>query len=194
MNKKIVAIILVVFGAFVLFGCTQTDSGNNTAPPTGGTDMANTQPPAGGSTGPVNLSENKCDYFTLDMVKSVVKTPVVFDTAGAKVMGTSISCAYIEDTPKGKIVAFFMVVSQAFPANGIDKQVTSAVNNGGQEISGIGERAWVLKRSTSTADDVTLYFYKSGILASVKVRDGVSYEDSQAKAEQLAKLVVAKLP
>jgi hypothetical protein len=195
MDKKIIAVILVVFSAFILFGCTQTDSapantntGSNTST-SGVNDMTN-QPSSSTGSGAKTMATNACEYFTLDLAKGVVSKDITQDPA---ISSSSTICSYIENVNKGKIVAFFMIVSSAFPPSGIDKQVSGAVGRGGEELSGIGERAWALNASTNSTE-ATVYLYKNEILAAVRINDGISFDDSKAKAVQLAKLVVAKLP
>jgi hypothetical protein len=195
MNKRIIAVILVIFSAFVLFGCTQTSSTpSNTNPvsntSTSGEDTMIHQPSSDVTSGVKTMAANACEYFTLDMAKGVVSKDLKQDP---DLSASSTICSYVENVNKGRIVAFFMIVSSAFPPSGIDKQVSGAVGRGGEELKGIGERAWVLNASANSTES-TVYLYKDGILAAVRINDGISFDDSKAKAIQLAKLVVAKLP
>lgn len=205
MNKKIVAIIFIIFGVLVLFGCTQTDGGANTGTGTG----AGTGTSTGTVTGGVNTggtgtttgtgsadkvwAANACDYFTLDMVKGVLSKTPVYDTKGAQYVDTSTSCAYIESVDKGKIIAFFMIVAKTFPQSLAESQSSDAINDGGEGVTGVGDKAWFVKKSTVN-DKAQLYFVKTESLYAVEANDGVSHEDNKAKAITLAKAVVVKLP
>jgi len=178
MNKNIVFIGIILL-VLLLFGCTQS---TNT---TGG---STTVTPAGEKV----WAENACEYMSLEMVKGIVSKDVIYDTYGSKYVDTTASCAYIENVTKGKIVAFFMMLSKDYPAEQIQYQVAGAVNDGGQETTGVGDKAWFTKPSSDGS--ASLGFYAKGVFASVKINDGVSYEDNKTKVVQLAKSIIAKLP
>ncbi|MFA6064417.1 MAG: hypothetical protein WCW44_06285 [archaeon] len=179
MNKNIV-FIGIILSVLLLFGCTQSTTA------TGGSISVT-------PTGEKVWAEDACEYFSLSMVNGVVSKDVIYDTYGSKYVDTTMSCAYIENIDKGKIIAFFMMLSKDYPADTVSIQADAAINEGGEETTGVGEKAWFKKRSTSD-ESASLGFYAKGVLASVKVNDGVSYEDNKTKVVQLANAIIAKLP